>query len=395
MRLTLNGATLDEINEGPKRVKYTGNEMTLVDKKNEYYFDKVEIRGRGNASWAMEKKSYRIKLSEKVDLFKFGKIRKWAMISNSRDVSLMRNDLGYYVASLLYENYPIQGEFVKFVVDGEELGLYYMSELVTIDKNSVDLRDSLGILAEVDNMYCKEEEHRVARLFDCITIEDVVVEDNKNEALDLFMDGYNEFEKIIKRGDYDVAAEKVDMESFAKYYLLGEFSSNPDTYVTSWYLYKDGEEDKIHSSIGWDFDGAFGNENWWVRDDGLYSPTELMARTKYSIDGWDNYGNDVKRCELLNGTLISPTICYLVDMPEFRELVKKTYREKLMGKRGDIISYIRNTADYIRDEAIADNELWGKGDFDEEIEYLVWWVNKRFDYFDELFGWGWPVPTEL
>ncbi len=396
MKIVLNDATLDEINSGPKRVKYTGNEMLLIDGDDERYFDNVEIRGRGNASWAMDKKSYRIKLSEKTDLLEFKKIRKWAMISNNKDDSLMRNDLGYYIASLLYDNYPVQGNFIKFSANDQNLGLYYMSELVEIDKKLVDLRDPLGILAELDNVYYeKEEKYGVSELLDHILYEDVVVGDNADEALGFFMDDYNKFEEAIKRGDFAVAAEKMDMGSLVKYYLLSEISSNPDAYVTSWYLYKDGEKDKIHSSIGWDFDGAFGNEKWWERDDDLYSPTVLMARMKYSVDNWNDYGEDVSRCELLYETLVSPTMCYMVDMPEFRDLVKKTYREKLMGKRGEIISYIRETADYIRDEAIADNELWGKGDFDEEIEYLVWWVNKRFDYFDELFGWGWPVPTEL
>ena len=396
IKIILNGATLDEINGGPKRVEYIGNEMFLIDGDDERYFDNVEIRGRGNASWLMNKKSYRIKLSRKTDLLKLKKIRKWAMISNNTDNSLMRNDLGYYVANLLYDNYPIQGEFVKFIVDEKDLGLYYMSRLITIDKNSVDLKNSLGILVEVDNVYYEaEENYGTTKLFDHITVEDVVVEDNIDEALNLFINDYNELEKAIIRGDYKTVVEKVDIVSFAKYYLLSEISSNPDAYVTSWYLYKDGEGDKIHANIGWDFDGAFGNQNWGIKEGELHSPVRLMARAKTLTDGWDDYGEGVSRCELLYETLVSPTMCYMVDMPEFRDLVKKTYREKLMGKRGEIISYIRSTADYIRDEAIADNELWGKGNFDEEIEYLIWWVNKRFDYFDELFGWGWPVPIEL
>lgn len=396
IRLILNGVTLDEINEGPKRVEYTGNEMVFVDGNSERYFNDVEIRGRGNASWAMDKKSYRIKLTGRVDLIGLKKIKKWAMIANKTDDSLMRNDLAYYIASLLYGDYPIQGEFVKFIVNDRNLGLYYMSRLVTIDKNSIDLKDPMGILVEVDNAYYeREDKYNTTELFDHILVEDAVVEDNAEEALNFFVDSYNKFETAIKLGDYDVASKEIDMESLAKYYLLSEISSNPDAYVTSWYLYKDGEKDKIHSGIGWDFDGAFGNEKWWERDDDIYSPTELMARMKFSVDGWDSYGDQIGRCKLLNGTLVSPTMCYMVGMPEFRDLVKKIYREKLMGKRGEIISYIRSTADYIKDEAIADNELWGKGNFDEEIEYLIWWVNKRFDYFDELFGWGWPVPTEL
>ncbi|MBR3263656.1 CotH kinase family protein [Candidatus Saccharibacteria bacterium] len=397
MRLVLNEVTLDEINNGSKNTKYTNNKMTLIDGDYEYGFDNVEIKGRGNASWLMDKKSYRIKFPEKVDLFGLGKLRKWGLISNNVDDSLMRNDLGQFIASLLYENYPIRGDFVKFVVDEKNLGLYYMTKLVSIGKNMIDLRDPSGILVELDNAYCVEKEpYRLSEIMsDCIAVDDAIIKEDVREIFSVFMGDYSGFERAIRLGDYEATMEKADMESFAKYYLLSEISSNPDAYVTSWYLYKDGDGDKIHSKIGWDFDGAFGNREWWGYDEEIYSPVGLMARMRYSVGGWELMGNDVDRCKLLDDTLISPVMCYMVDMPEFRDLVVKIYREKLMGRREEIISHIRNVADYIRDEAIADSELWGKGNCDEEVEYLVWWVDKRFDYLDEIFGGGWPKPVEL
>lgn len=388
VRVALNGITLDEINSGPKRVGYAGNEMILIDGDARRYFNDVEIRGRGNASWLMKKKSYRIKVTEKVDLLGLGKTKKWALISNYADSSLMRNDLGYYIASLLYDDYPIRGEFVRFVVDGEDRGLYYMSKLVSIGKDAIDLRDSLGILVEVDDVYCEtSDEYRVAKVMsDCVSVEDVVARENVGEVLDFFMDDYNELEEVIKAGDYSSVVKKADIESWAKYFLLSELSSNPDAYVTSWYLYKDGKNDKIHAGIGWDFDGAFGNEDWWKRDDELYSPVELMTRMRSLVSKWDEYDGNVKRCDLLDGGLISPSMCYLFEMSDFRQLLGKIYREKLMDKREEIISYIHEKADYIRDMAIANNKLWKRGDFDGAVEYLLWWVDKRFDFFDDLFG---------
>ena len=396
IKLTLNDVTLDEINDGPKSTKYIGNRMTLIDGDDEYDFDNVEIRGRGNASWLMDKKSYRLKLSQRVDLLGLGKLKKWGLISNNIDDTLMRNDLGHYIASFLYDSYPIRGEFVNLKIDDDDLGLYYMVNLVDIGKNMIDLKNSDGILIEIDNAYCDSEKgYKFTKIAsDCISIKDIVDEDNVDEILNAFMNDYNEFELLIRGGDYEMVAEKVDIESFAEYYILSEITSNPDAYVTSWYLYRDGEEDRIQSGIGWDFDAAFGNRNWGSREGEFYSPTGLMVRMRYLVDGWDNY-NDTKRCELLKETLISPTMCYMINMPEFRDLVGRIYRERLIGKRMDIISYIRNTADYIRDEAVVDNELWSKGDFDDEINYLVWWVDKRFDYLDELFGGGWPEPVEL
>ena len=388
MKIVLKNTTLDEINGGSKDIKYAGNEMVLVDGDDEYYFDDVEIKGRGNASWLMDKKSYRIRLSERVDLIGLGEVKKWGLISNNVDNSLMRNDLGQFIAGLLYDDYQIHGDFVKLIVDEKNLGLYYITKLASIGKNMIDLKGQLGILAEVDNAYCEEEElyRRSQTMSDCITAKDTVVEENVEEALNIFMGDYNEFEKSISHGDFEVAAERVDMESFAKYFLLSELSSNLDAYVTSWYLYKNDKDDKIYSEIGWDFDGAFGNKDWWGRDEGIYSPIGLMARMKYSVDGWDDTYNNTSRCKLLDETLISPVICYMVAMPKFRDLVNDVYKERLAGKKEEIISYILERADYIRDEAIIDSKLWGKGDFDEEIKYLVWWMEERINYLDELFG---------
>ena len=57
-----------------------------------------------------------------------------------------------------------------------------------------------------------------------------------------------------------------------------------------------------------------------------------------------------------------------------------------MGKRDEVLNYISDRASYIREAAVRNNEMWEKGDFDEAVDYLVWWMDKRFDLFDELYG---------
>lgn len=395
IEIILEDTTLDEINAGSKKTTYAGNEMILMDNGDEYVFDNVEIRGRGNASWVMDKKSYRIKTSQKANLLGLGRLKKWGLISNGIDDTLMRNDLGQHIASILYDEYPIRGEFANLKIDDRNLGLYYVVKLVGVGKENVDLRDPMGILLEIDNAYCDSDKgYEITTIMsDCISVKDSVVSDGVNEILDIFMSDYNEFEAGAIRGDYDAVEKKVDILSLVEYYLLSEFSSNPDAYVTSWYLHKDGESNKIHAGIGWDFDAAFGNWNWGSGGTDFYSPIGLMKRAK-SLKGWDENDNNVARCKALDSSLISPTMCYMVAMPEFRELVGKIYREKLMNKREEIISYIREKANYIRDAAIANNELWGRGDFDEAVEYLIWWVDKRFDFFDDLYGRIELVPEE-
>ena len=126
MKISLVNTTLTEIQENGKDVKYGGNQVEIFDNGITISYDNVEIKGRGNFSWMAEKKSYRIKFDGKVNLLGMGKKKKWALIANSVDNSLMRNDLAYYVANLLGEEYQPQGRFVELLVDDEDLGVYYL-----------------------------------------------------------------------------------------------------------------------------------------------------------------------------------------------------------------------------------------------------------------------------
>lgn len=391
LKISLNNVTLEEINNGPKAVAYGSNTAEFFDKGSVRFISDLEIRGRGNASWSMDKRSYRIKVLGGINLLGLGAQKKLGLISNNIDDSLMRNDLGQYIAGGIYENYPIRGEFVNVKIDDNDLGLYYMVVLIDADKHSLGLKDNMGVIAELDNAYCFDgSTYRMTKEFkDCIQLEDAVSKDNEDVAFSNFVKDYNDFETALRKRDYRAISEKIDVESWAKYFVLSEFSSNPDAYVTSWYFYKDGETDKIKASLGWDFDAAFGNWNWGYGDEYFYSPYGAMTRLGYTIKDLQETDSMEKKCNMVEnseGHLISPSMCYLIAMPEFQEIVSQTYRDTLMGRRAEINEYIKKTAAYIRDDAIADNEMWSKGNFDDEIEYLLWWVNSRFDYFDEKYG---------
>ncbi len=390
IEIILSNATIDEVNENGKWILYDSNELIINNNGEEHYFSNVELKGRGNASWMMDKKSYRIKLNEKANLLGLGKRKKWGLISNWLDDSLLRNDLAQYIAGMLNERYPIRGEFVELKIDGKDLGLYYLVNLMSIGKRMVDLRDSMGILVELDNAYCESGgEWKKSEAFgDCLVVEEVVEESNSKKALELFVEEYSNFEKAVSEGDFGLASEIGDMESWAKYYLLSEFTSNPDAYVTSWYLYKDGESDKIHAGLGWDFDAAFGNRNWGEWPEGFYSPNETMIRMKYVFGEYDSFSLEGGDCgyKIDEGDImVSPVMCYLIDMPEFRDLVGELYKEMLMNKREEVLSYVRDKAQHIREVALRDDVLWG-GDFDAEVRYLTWWIEERFNYFDIIYG---------
>lgn len=370
MKISLLNTTIEEVNENGKNVKYSGNKVEIFDNGITNFYDDVEIKGRGNHSWnLMDKKSYRIKFDEKVNLFGMGKKRKWALIGNEVDKSLMRNDLAYFMSDVMGGKYKAEGQFVELYVDEEYLGVYYLTKTMEIDPQVVDLREAEGVLVEVDNAYCvNEEDFWEAKNGDCLVMKDVVTEDLQDEVMEEFLEDYNGFLKAISKRDFEKASELVDIESFAKYFLISEFAANPDAYFTSWYLYKDGLDDKIHGGIFWDFDGAFGNRDWGEWEEGFYDPTAIMARFKY------------EKTENL-----SQVMCDMLEMPEFRKMVSEMYMREFKDKKELILSHLDETTELIREAAARDAEKWG-GDFEAEVSYLREWILTRFEVFEKNFG---------
>ena len=74
-----------------------------------------------------------------------------------------------------------------------------------------------------------------------------------------------------------------------------------------------------------------------------------------------------------------------MESDEFEELVGKMYREKMAGRKQEILDYIDERADYIYQAALHNEALWD-GHLDADLEYLKDWISKRFDYFEELYG---------
>ena len=83
----------------------------------------------------------------------------------------------------------------------------------------------------------------------------------KNQML-FIMGKWNEAEDIIYNGvngtpaTYEQLDRVIDVESFAKMYLLQELSKNVDAGSTSYYVYY--HDGKLHAGVAWDYDWAFG-----------------------------------------------------------------------------------------------------------------------------------------
>ena len=379
MDIKLNEVNLEEIKAGPKQEKYKGNQLDLYYNGQVLRYDDVEVKGRGNTTWEQVKKPYQIKLASSVNLLNLGKNREWVLLANYYDTTFLRNDIALLLAEMLEIPYNHRGEFVELYFDDEYEGLYYLVQKVEIANGSVNLDDDKGVLFEIENFRWHEEECYESYLGNCLVLKDTVSNDieEKAEAEKDFLDNFNQFEKIVKKGDYKKISEIIDIESFAKYFIISELTVNPDAYSSSFYFYKDGLDDKIHAGPIWDYDLAFANHSWgWQIDESFYSPYEDMIRKR------EAFGEG----GLEEDTCISKDVYYLMEIPEFRDEVKRIFQEKLANKEDELMGEIERKNNEIYEAVLINHQKWEEKKYEENYNDMLDWIRARYDYLKKKYS---------
>lgn len=386
LNITLKEVPIEQIYLDEKGTKYPENTVTFTKNNRSTTFNNVEIKGRGNITWIQPKKPYQLKFSEKAGLLEHIPAKKWLLLADYFDDSHLRNALAFYIQNLLAATYPIEGEHTELYIDDVYYGLYYITEKVEIDKYRVELKDDSGIIVELDNLHNNDESCAThSKNGDCFLIHDSINPDNSSIAIDTFTEKFNQLESAVANRDYYSVSEIIDVDSFAKYFLINEFANNPDAYGSSFFLYTDGDEDKIHADAGWDFDLAFGNQKWEFENidhSTFLSPYNTTILKSYLSTNTAPRTSSTKHLDRL-----SPILYDLMDIPEFESRVKEIYQGALSGKGEELLEYIRRQANYIRPAALRDQERWKlKTSFDDEIDYLIDWIAKRYDHFEQTYG---------
>ena len=104
-------------------------------------------RLRGNASMSHPKKPYRIKFDASSRIFKDSplcspaKAKKWTLINNYSDKTLMRNLVAYEMGRRMGFDYVPWSQPVDVVLNGEYRGCYQLTDQITVDPNRVDITE--------------------------------------------------------------------------------------------------------------------------------------------------------------------------------------------------------------------------------------------------------------
>ena len=376
LEIRLNNITLDQINSHSKYYKYAGNSASIITTEGVWFYEDVQIKGRGNATWDWVKKPYQIRFEEDVALMGMGKSNKWILLANYRDVSLMRNEAAFYLAREMNQQYSVQGDFVDLYVDEEYIGLYYIVPKIQIDKTTINLSDEKGILVEIDQMYEPDGFYVYSSSGTCLSLVDSVLGGKTEkcyDALKEFKESFDRFELAAKSNRWDDVEKEIDVESFVQYFLISEFTANPDSYLTSFYLYKDGPDDVIHAGPSWDFDMAFANPKY------TYGDASSSQRSWVYADPRDLVGvQSVSGSEIFG---------WLLDIPEFRREVETYYLDHMRKIVQGLPNHLVATMERIMPSALSDQDMWRENSkFTEEAMRLVNWCSQRAAYMDFLYG---------
>lgn len=272
IRLYLARCTLDMIHED-KDVKYKHNTIAVTDPAGEYSMtveNQVSIKGRGNSTWDLhEKKGYQIEFLFDTSLLGMPKGKKWILLANAFDDSMMRSKLVYDAASRMDMAFVPEYEYADLWIDNAYQGTYLIGEKVEIGENRLELTDPQGVLMEHDEGFYMQEEYwflsdTLKRHF---ALKDSVSKDPEYiragmETFEASLDGLMSYlyRTPSSQVTLEALATMIDVDSFAKYYLINEYTLNREAFVSSFYWYQDGPEDVIHLGPVWDFDTCMGND---------------------------------------------------------------------------------------------------------------------------------------
>lgn len=268
--------TPDSAGINSKEVWLEGAEMTieLADGTLDYE-GTMSIKGRGNSTWNYPKKPYALKLDSKSKILGMPKHKRWILLANWKDRTLLRNDAAFWLSRTAPSiDYTVRGQFVELELNGSHRGNYYLCEQIKIDANRLNINKMAdfetdpekitgGYIMELDTYFDEPLKFRSPRYNLPYQFKDPDDSGLSAEAVDYFKGFIANLEDLladterVKNHEYE---EYFDVDSSIDYMFVEELTNNTDFYnywpsegSHSVYLYKE-QNGKLYSGPAWDFD---------------------------------------------------------------------------------------------------------------------------------------------
>jgi len=398
-------------NTGLPQVYLNTNEQAVTDTRTRYFEGTFAIKGgqgcgdlapvrsadkgRGNYSWSFAKKSFTVKLDKKADLCGMGESKKWALVANHYDKSLMRNSVAGYLGTK-FSNlaWTPKSKPVDLWMNGSYRGSYILIERVAIATNRINVVEPDQTLPGKDVGYVLEWDFRkgadknvTAGSYGWVGLKEPEydldafgrntgkgVTDEQVSYINRYLDTASA--ALDKAGSSNAWKDYIDEASAVDYYLAMEYMKPIDGNMwASVYMYKDAGG-KLKFGPLWDFDMSSGDS---VRAGNVVSPSywylrnQITTTAKQSPYTWFNRLNQ---------------------NADFRAKVKARWNEL----RGDLKldSYVASQKTLIAASAAENWKKWShseqlsssqvvKSSWSADVDYLKTWVSRRWSWLDSQY----------
>lgn len=239
------------------------------------YSGLVRIRGRGNYTWTLDKKPYKLKFDDDVSLMGMPAFDDWALLANRTDASLVNTSVAFTIAEGCDGlDWTPRSEHAHLYLNGEYDGVYQLTETVkrgtdrvnVVKAGATGLALTGGYLLEIGSRDIAEGAPGFT------TTQGVGVcyddPDGANTAQATYIQGaVQAFEDALYGPNWlDPTlgyARFIDRDSFIDWYLVEEVLRNNDSFFLSsckLYKHRDTAEaiGRIHMGPVWDFDASLG-----------------------------------------------------------------------------------------------------------------------------------------
>lgn len=380
--------TLEYLNTDKELIE-TGYISVIQETKNvEYQGELKKISARGNSTFDnKDKKAYSFTLNNSYPLCRLDAGKKWNLLAMYFEYDKIHTKLVYDMADVLGMEYGIDCTWVDLYCNGEYQGLYLLTEAVTVGEGRVDIYDlekssqentniSGGYLIEKDVEVHLEEEGNGFITKQCNYPFVVKNPELATEEQMKYIQGFvQNIEDLLLAGD-ERYKEYMDMDSFAKQFLIDKIALEPDAMNMSTFFYKEADSDILKVGPLWDYDRAFG-----------------AALSNYTLSIGD-YPN--------------PMYEWYMKMYDDAE-----YKDKLIGYYKKLLPFfdeilnggIDEYAKYIHDSVKMDAVKWPNEyyqtdmmnylEYDSHVQYLKYFLANRLNYLNEVWeitDWYFQIP---
>ncbi|MBP5676608.1 MAG: CotH kinase family protein [Bacteroidales bacterium] len=215
------------------------------------------IRGRGNTTWTWPKKPYLVALDERASVLGMPKHKRWVLLANFMDRTLMRNLVSMKVSSLMtHLAWTPRCVPVELVLNGKHVGSYLLIEQVRVDKNRVDIDEDQGLLYELDFHYDNPIQWKDHNIPFSIKYpdEDDITQERISYAKKYISEVANTIYGSNFKDPVNGYAKYLDVDSYIDYWIVYEVMTNHELGNPGSVMFHKDPNGKLTAGPCWDFD---------------------------------------------------------------------------------------------------------------------------------------------